>query len=257
MADPGSEREHLTYDEVDLVLRRATELQHGDPTGEGKFSLEEVERLGSEIGLSSEAVRTALVHVRSGALMPVENKPRTLADRLVGPEQVVVQRRVRGPVAEVWERVNAFMREQLLVVRRNFGERVVWGPTEGIVSQVRRALDIGNQYTLRGAEEIETSVMDLPGSGGYVEVVLVARFAQTRRDQLQGGMVGAGILLAAGAVGAVFLLELALVASIAAAAGGVGLSGAVIGSTRRKYLETVGGVRTALERLLDALEHER
>lgn len=73
MSDESPRDERLTYDEVDLVLRRATELQHGDPTGEGTFTLTEVERLGEEIGLSGEAVRAALVHVRSGALVPAQS----------------------------------------------------------------------------------------------------------------------------------------------------------------------------------------
>ena len=109
-----SRDERLTYDEVDLVLRRATELQHGDPKGEGSFTLAEVERLGGEIGLSSEAVRSALVHVRSGAMVPAEQSSKTLTDRLMGPVQVIIQRRVEGPIGEVWDRINAFMKEQLL-----------------------------------------------------------------------------------------------------------------------------------------------
>lgn len=255
-ADEG-ERERLTYDEVDLVLRRATELQHGDPSGEGTFSLGEVERLGGEIGLSPDAVRTALVQVRSGALVATEATSPTLADRLLGPVQVVVQRRVRGPRDEVWARLSESMREQLFRVKRNFGERVQWERSEGIFSQVRRALDIGDRYTLRDAEEIETAVMDLPGDGGDVEVVLVARFPDTRRQQLQGTLIGAGVLTTAGLVGAGFLFPILAMAGIASIVGGVGVGALAISAGRHTYRKKTEHARDGLERMLDALEHER
>ncbi|MCA9709803.1 MAG: hypothetical protein KDK70_28445, partial [Myxococcales bacterium] len=221
------------------------------------FTLREVERLGEEIGLSSDAVRSALVHVRTGALVPVSEARPALADRLMGPVQVVIGRRVAGPAAEVRARIDAFMREQLLAVRRNFGERVLWGPTESIVSQMRRALDLGNRYTLRGAEEIEVAVVPRSEPAGDVEVVLVARFPEARRKQLQGGTIGAGVLLGAGAIGAAVLAPLAVAGAVAAAVGGVGLAGVAVSATRRTYRRQVESVRVALERLLDALEHER
>lgn len=256
MGDPSSPDQRLTYDEVDLVLRRATELQHGEPTGEGSFTLAEVERLGEEIGLQPDAVRAALVHVRSGAVAPLADSRPRWSDRFMGPEQVVIQRRVRGPRSEVWERINAFMREQLLVVRRNFGERVLFGPTESMMSQVRRALDLGNRYSLRGAEQIEVAVVPRPSSDD-VEVIVVARFPEARQKEIRGALVGAGLFVGAGAVGAVVLAPLALAGAVAVAAGGVGFSGLTVSTSVRSYRRQVESVRVALERLLDALEHER
>lgn len=257
MGEDSSSDRRLTYDEVELVLRRATELQHGEPSGEGSFTLAEVERLGEEIGLSGDAVRAALVHVRSGAIVPANDRRPSLSDRWVGPEQVVIERRVRGPGAEVWERINTFMREQLLVVQRNFGERVLFGPTQGMMSQFRRALDLGNRYSLRGAEQIEVAVVPRPGPDQDVEVIVVARFPEARRKELRGGLIGAGVFVGLGAVGAVVLAPLAMVGAAAAAAGGVGLGGVTLSASVRSYRKQVESVRVALERLLDALEHER
>ena len=250
-----AERERLTYDEVDLVLRRATELQHGDPSGQGTFSLAEVERLGGEIGLAPDAVRTALVQVRSGALVPVGTSAPTLADRLIGPTQVVAQRRVRGPREDVWNRLGSAMREQLFRVRRNFGERVQWERCAGILSQVRRALDLGDRYTLRNAEEIETAVMELPG--GEVEVVLVARFPATRRSHVQDSLVGAGLLTTAALVGGGLLFPVAAIGGVAVAVGGAGLGALAISASRHAYRKKTDQVLDGLERMLDALEHER
>lgn len=254
--DPASDP-RLTYDEVELVLRRATELQHGEPKGEGSFTLAEVERLGEEIGLSGDAVRSALVHVRSGAIVTSSDHRPTLWDRLMGPELVVIERRVKGPRAEVWERINTFMREQLLVVRRNFGERVLFGPTQSMMSQFRRALDLGNRYSLRGAEEIEVAVVPRPAPDPDVEVIVVARFPEARRKEIRGGLIKAGVLVGLGAVGAAVLAPLAVVGAYAAAGGAAGLGGVTLSSSVRRYRTQVESVRVSLERLLDALEHER
>ncbi len=256
MRDQPSPDERLTYDEVDLVLRRATELQHGDPKGEGSFSLTEVQRLGQEIGLSPQAVKAALVHVRSGALAPMHTPKRSLLDPLVGPREVVVRRRVRGPVGEVWARVNLYMKDQLFTVRRNYGQRVLWGSSEGLLSQFRRALDVGDRYTLRGADEVETGVLEL-ATPDEVEVVLAARFGNERRSLLIGGAVVFGLLTTVAGLAALPLMAISTTGAAALLAGGAGVGGLATSSSWRSHRKKVSGIQMALERLLDALEHER
>lgn len=90
-----------------------------------------------------------------------------------------------------------------------------------------------------------------------MDVLLVARFPDTRRQQVQGALVGAGVLTTAGLVGAGFLFPILVMAGVASIVGGVGLSALAMSAARQAYRKKIEHVREGLERLLDALEHER
>ena len=63
-------RQKLSRRQLELVLRRAAELERNEADGDELVSAEEVERLGLEAGLSPESLERALVEVRTGPWWP-------------------------------------------------------------------------------------------------------------------------------------------------------------------------------------------
>src|SRR2546430_9509687 len=88
--------EHLTREQVELVLRRAAELERGHVAGEALVSAEELTRIADEVGLAPDAIRRALHEVRTGTLVPPASP--TVLDRVLGPAQWIIERAVPGPV---------------------------------------------------------------------------------------------------------------------------------------------------------------
>ena len=83
--------QQLTAEETREVLKRAAQLeQRPAASGEPSLDLAEVERIGLEAGLSKEAIQRAFVELRAGALE--QPAAPTLADRMMGPALVEVQR---------------------------------------------------------------------------------------------------------------------------------------------------------------------
>jgi len=252
----------MTYDEVDLVLRRAVEIEHGsarDPAREGGFDARDVEQLASEIGVSPGAVRQAIQEVRTRALVRVEPAARTWLDRVYAPATFVVEREVRGPRDRVAEALSNLLRRQLFRVRRNFGHRVVWEPGETLLDSLRRALDFSREYELARVSQLDVAIVESAASDDRVDVRIVVDMAAARRESVRRATVGGtftAALTAAG--GAALTLAAGLPAVIVAAPviAGLAAGGAVAGAARAKLQRDVARARAALELQLDRVEQE-
>src|SRR5262245_53235216 len=120
--------ERLTPEKVQLVLRRAAELDQRPPADEA-MSQAEVEALAAEVGLSPAAVQQALAEVRAGAV--VAPRPPGALERVLGCSTIVVERTVHGSVGEVQRRVERALRGQLLRKQRDYGVRSTWEHAPG------------------------------------------------------------------------------------------------------------------------------
>src|SRR5215475_5588715 len=149
--------ERLTSAEVQLVLRRAAELERR-PRGDEALSSAEVQELAAEVGLSPSAVQQALAEVRAGALQAP--RPPGALERVLGKSSIVVERTIRGSAPELLGRIDRVLRAQMLRKKRDFGARSLWEPSPGFVARLRRAFDWSGQLTLGLVHELDASVVD-------------------------------------------------------------------------------------------------
>lgn len=243
--------------QLELVLRRAAELE-APGSAEGTVSERDVKQLAGEIGISPAAVERALVELRSGAL-EVRDQPRSLSERLWGPQQLVCVRTVPGTVDGVEAKVADFLRSQAFAVKRNLGAEKLWRRERSVIQSLRAAIDTRRQK-LEGCSEI-TSVIETAGDrdgAGAVRVILRVGLDELRGSAranawagsllLGGGAAGAGVL--AGTLAALFWLP---VGGVAAAAIAYGWTRGAVSS----YRDKVERIEENIEGFLDHLEHER
>jgi hypothetical protein len=243
--------QRLTASEVQLVLRRAAELEHHQTTAEDdddRLAPAEVEELARDVGLSPLAVHQALAEARAGTLQPLP--PQSPLARVLGPQSLVVERTVHGRVTDVQRRVDRFLRAHLLRRERDFGERSVWAPARGVMARVRRALDWTGELTLGELCHLEVTVVGV--TEDRTTVRFVVDVAPLQRQVLTGAALGTAVGLAAAAGLSALGAPIAVDCLIAAGASG---TGAV--SSLRLYRRQVTSTATALEHLLDSLEHDR
>lgn len=245
----------VSRNELDRVIRRATELQfsEGDPDG-GEMSEAEVLRIGREVGLDAEHLRRALGEIRAEALTPALSPDSGAMRRLVGAAQLRVDRVVPGAPREVEERVVRWFSEaeSLHLVRRRAGVSL-WEPDEGFVAQLQRGLKWGGQrYELAQARQVELSVQGLEEGFSFVSLTIDLR---NLRAELGGGymagfgFMGGGVALA---VSAAVLTPPGLVAAGVVGVA-VGTAGG-LGVGRSSFRGRAERVQLAAEGLLDRLE---
>jgi hypothetical protein len=252
----GPLQKRLTSAEVEEVLRRAVEIHNrGEPSGtDVSFSEQDVERIGGEIGVAPAAVRTALVQVRREALMKPQQPPGTI-DRFFGPAWIVTSRTVPGPRHEVLGALGSMLAEQLFRVRRNLGETVVWGASEGVFDDFKRAFDFSKRYQLTSADSIVVTVVDAPHPPGWVDVRLEIELTGLRRSKLRGASTG--LVMLATSVALAAGLGTASLAFWPLLLGGGGIGSLVVNGARASLHKEAARIRNSAERFLDYLERER
>ncbi|HEX9103808.1 MAG TPA: hypothetical protein VF997_16470 [Polyangia bacterium] len=245
--------ERLTPGQVQLVLRRAAELERRVPDHEA-LSADEVAALAAEVGLSPAAVDQALAEVRAGALD--EPRPPRALERVLGASTIVVERTVRGGADEVQRRVERALRAQALRKQRDFGARSTWEHAPGWLPALRRALDWSGTISLGEAQTIDVSVVDAGAVGSAGERRSTVRLAVDVGALQRQVVVGASLGTAAGIAAALVLwaMQTPLPLEWLAAAGATA-AGSI--ASVRGYRRRLAATATALERLCDALEHER
>jgi hypothetical protein len=243
----GDER-RLSHAEVQLVLRRAAELEAHRDDDEHGLSPAELEALAADVGLSSEAVRRALGELQAGALAPPQ-APGAL-ERVLGPRQLIAERIVPGSVPEVNARVERLLRAQLMRKQRDFGERAVWQHAPGWLPQLRRSLDWSGQFGLNEVQTLEVALLD--AGNGNTTVRLGADVGALQRKVLAGTALGTAVGIAAALLLAAAQMPHALEWVAAAGSAGTGTLAFV-----RAYRREVQGALTALERLLDEIAANR
>ncbi|HEY6853595.1 MAG TPA: serine/threonine-protein kinase, partial [Gemmatimonadales bacterium] len=121
--EPAAPRRRYSGDEVQEIVKRASELEATTPTASGAMTIGGVEALAAEVGIAPEAVRAAAHAVAA----PVAS-PRTPAlHRLIGgPTRILFERVVEGELPET--EYSALVEE----IRRIIGQ-------VGMVSQLGRS----------------------------------------------------------------------------------------------------------------------
>ena len=242
--------EQLTRKQVELVLRRATELDQKNETALETLTPQDLERVADELGMSREALNQALAESRAGALVPEED--RTALDTLFGRRIIEARRFVPGDVANLRLAVDRFLEEQGFQLKRNLGHAQVWEFGRDWRTRMKRALKAGS-YKLPRDIEIEVRIAEIPG--GPHPVLVALRIDATRARNTRVGTATASVIAGVIAIGAGAVL-LPMPTELLAIGGG-GLAG-VGGSwlSRSNYRNECERLIIAVERFLDFLEHE-
>lgn len=238
MTEPGPE---LDADSTALVLRRAFELAHVEPEVGLVIGRQTLAEIAAEVDLPPSAVAAALAERQ----LRVE-APRTVIDRLVGPDRVAVQRASTADEEEMRARALRWLETgHGLRPRIQADGVIVATKRRDVVGKVARAVrdaqGIGRLGRLKRIELVAIDVGETPGA-----VCVVADVSDRRRDAVLGGAaVTVGATVAVGA-GAAVLSPLILLGLPVAAAAGVITGRAVHGSIVRD-------VQNDLEETLDGL----
>ncbi|MFV1985637.1 MAG: hypothetical protein ACC682_00035 [Gemmatimonadota bacterium] len=245
----------ITQEQLERVIRRASDLQfRSSSTGSSDLDRAEVVRIGEEVGIDARHVQQAIAEVRAEALVPDAPEDRGVMVRLAGPATVRVSRVVPGDQAYVERNLEDYLREKELLrpVRSRTGQSL-WEPAGGLVSSMRRAMDVGGHgYTLAKAKRLQVAIQPL--ESGWSLVTLTADMSNVRNENAGGWFAGLGL---PGVGGAVALIvgtggaALAIVGGIALIGGAVaGATVAARFSVRKQRLR----MELALQGLLDRLE---
>ena len=237
----------LSEDQVALVFRRAAELDAASPERPDGFDAATLERIGAEAGLSPAAVRRALDELRSGRLeraVPPES-PTTV------PRRHTIERVVPADPAIASERLEAFLRSQVLRVCRRLGTLSVWEPSRSLGANLVRGIDLTDRMRLARVDGVELQVEATDG-GSFVRVTL--DLARMHRNVRSGRWAAAGIgttgVAIAGAGLALGAPEALLVMPAT-----IGTSLGSYFGTRSTYAKHLKRALDAVELVLDELEH--
>lgn len=236
----------IPRDALDRVIRRAAELQaHERDIGEG-LTRDELLALGKDVGIPARYLQQALLEEQTRS---VTEPPRGFVAWLGGPAQLAAQRVVPGDRAVVERGLAHWLEdEESLQVRRRFPDATTWEPRRGAFVSIQRALaPRGRRYLLTRAREIASQVTAL--EPGFCHVRLSADVGNLRAERLgwAGALTTVGVLTGVGLFAAGFVMPLAVVP---AAVGAL-----VAGPIARAYRRDHEAMLTALEQVLDRLEH--
>ena len=245
----------VSHAQLEKIIRRASDLQFRD-SSETESALDgaEVVRIGGEVGLEPRYVQQALAEVQAEALVPAMPADSGLAQRLFGDCLVRASRVVPGDQSEVEGKLEEHLREKELLKRvRSRAGLSLWEPAGGVVSQMRRAMDVaGHGYELAKARNIQVAIEQL--EQGWSLATLTADLRNTR-NQAAGGLYTAvlgssiGMSIAILATGGIALLP--IIGAVAVGAAGFGGATWATGAAVRKR---VARMELALQGLLDRLE---
>ncbi len=234
-------QQHLDPATTEVVLRRAFELAHREPTRDLVFSRSTLAEIAAEVDLPVQAVAVALAEQLTDGI-----DDDSLLDRVVGSDRVSVHRSATAPEDAMRDRAI-----RLLEVGHGMRPRI---QSDGVivatkrrdfigklVKTVRDAQGLGQLGKLRRVEIAAVDVGDEPGA-----LVLSADITDQRNAAVAGGAavgVVGGVVVASAAVA---LGPIAILATPVAIAAGVLTSRAVHGTAERD-------VREHLEEAADAL----
>ena len=252
---PSSNLPALPLDRAALerVLARAAELQAGTGDASEALSEQQLLEIGREVGLSETHLRQALAEERTRVAFP-EDGEQGLLDRFAGPRATHASRAVPGTPADVLAALDTSMqRDECLVVKRRFSDRIVWEPRRDLVGSIKRGFNVGGRgYHLTRADDVGATVVPLDAARTLVR--LDASLAESRASRVKGGagVVGLGVAgTAAVAIADLFAPgfgAIALAPVLASLGGAAGML--------RQHEWTAARVQLALEQVLDRLEHQ-
>jgi len=231
---------------VERIIRRAAELQAGDrDIGDG-LTEQELLNLGLEVGIPPALLQQALLEERTLAVATAEQG---ITEWLTGPKRVAVQRTMLGDGDRVQAALNHWMTDaELLTVKRRYPDRTSWEARQDMFSSLKREFKVGGRpYRLARSMEIVGQVAPLEQGRSHVR--LLADMSNTRKSHLAGAVTMAGAGGIATAIG--ITLGVALPVTLIPLALGL-LTGFAVARRRRGQVEQV---QTAMEQVLDRLEH--
>ena len=168
---------------------------------------------------------------------------------VAGPAFFSASRIVPGQSRDVLERIDrAFQRDENLMERRRFPDRIVWGARGGWAGAVRGLVRLdGRGFPLMKADEVCATVIQV--EPGKVHVRLEATLIQRRTAAMRNGLIG----VLSGATTAGVLLALSVFAPLAVVAGGA-IAALAPTISRRNYRRDAGAAQLAIEQSLDRIE---
>jgi hypothetical protein len=242
---------------LERVLARAAELQAttaDDGSPSDGLTEQQLLDVGGEVGLSPVHLRLALAEERTRNAVPSE---RGLVAQMAGAGVATAQRMVRGTPSEALAALNQTMqRDESLIVKRRYADRVTWEPRRDFWAALRRlSVSSGRAYDLLRVSEVAATAVAVDESRTLVR--LDADVSGTRGRRLQGGIAVAtvGTVVGGVAFGLAMLIQPVLIAALAVGAvpAVAGLAGGVaVARTHRQILQRA---QLALEQVLDRLEH--
>lgn len=245
----------LTRAQLERVIRRASDLQFRASSSVAEsLDAGEVIRIGEEVGLEPRYVRQAVAEIQAEALVPQAPEDQGLGRRLGGPAMVRASRVVPGTRDEVERNLERYLKDrELLKAVRSRSGRSLWEPAGGLVSSMRRVMDVGGHgYRLAKAKQLQVAVEAL--EPGWCLVTLTADASNLRQESLLGGMIGLGL----GGVGTATTLVVLTGGAALAIIGGLGLLGGAVSlgvAVARHDIRKKGQqLELALHGVLDRLE---
>ncbi len=247
----------LTRSQVEVVLRRAAELEARQPSDDDEdaagtgMAEPDLLRLGEEAGLSEGALREALEELRAGK---VEARQTTL-DRALGERQLIVQRTIPGPSAPVARAVERFLRQQLMTIRRHHGHRIEWQRARGLWPGLVRSLAFARQFAFGPVSRVETMVEEV--SEDQTHVTFRIDLAEWRRDRMVRAVGRAVTAFGFFGLGGAWLFPGFGAPDVMALLSGGGLAGGFMALERKRFIEGRDEVAVAPARFLDLLALRR
>ena len=235
---------------LERVLARAAELQasDGEPGEPGEeLSEQQILDLGKEVGLSSQHLRQALAEERTRIALPAPE--RGVVASLFGTARASATRTVPGAPRDVIAATDAWMqREECLIVKRQFPDRIVWEPRRDIGTAIRRGLRVGGRsYALTYTEEVAVTAVAVDEGRTLVRLDADLAAHRTSLVRQSAGATTLGIAGSATMVALGFALPLAILPAAAIAVG-------TLYGAREMNLRRADAAQLALEQLLDRLE---
>lgn len=242
----------LNHDQVEIVLRRAAELdrEFGSLYQPG-LDVAALEQAAVEAGLSRPAVRRALAEFQAGLL----DQPRAPRRGLLGPPTLSLSRTLPGPAEEVERHLHRFLQDQLFELRRHRGTRTTWIRRKGLEATARRAIDraVQRRLILREVNHVDLCVVD--------HVLDDEQWALVRMDidvlaarHVQGTLTGSATVVGGGLATTMFAAAFAHPAFLALSLGGVGVAGAGAWAGNNLYRRRVADIESGVGGFLDRLE---
>lgn len=231
---------------LERVLLRAAELQAASADVPETLTEAELISLAGEVGISTRALRQALSEERMRVVLPQE---RGVLAAIAGPANFAAAREVAGEPAALLASIDrAFQREENLVERRRFPDRMVWGARGGFAGAIREVMRFdGRGFPLVRADEVSATVVGAEGGRTYVNVAATLESRRVRAAQR------AALGVIAGVGGAAALVAMSVFAPLAIGAGAV-VAGGSAWLTRRGYRRDAHAAQLAIEQALDRLE---
>lgn len=249
---------------LERVLARAAELQASGAEPPETISEAQLLEIGREVGIDPEHLRLAIAEER-GRAPTLPDTPPGRIELALGDAQLGAQRAVPGTPDQVLSTLDRFLqREEQMVVKRRFGQRLSWEKQRNPFAGIARSLG-GRPADLQKVDEVAATVTAVDATRSLVR--LDADLRLHRKSLRDGTMVLAVVngLLAAGWIVPITVLTAVSQGPVDAAPLAVlgatlltvqaGVSTLVWRGIKKSFREAVSRTQLRLEQLLDALEH--